>query len=311
MTTLTPTFSQFNSTIVRSVSAASLAATRSYFALLSRLRPELARRQAERLFTTPPRHPTDYPVPAAARRETVLTAAGHVALWQAGPAGAPAVLLVHGWGGVGAQLGSFVAPLLARGFRVVWFDHPGHGESGRRRVALPDLVRAISAIESACGPFQAAIGHSLGAAAMCLALRDGLALERIVLLGTPASISGYMHSFARQLGITAAVRERLRQRIELRYGKRFDEIDRIEDLGRLALPALLVHDSADRHVPYAHSERIAACLAGSQLIRTHGLGHFRLLRDPAVVRAAVAFVAGDGSALPAELPALPLPAALY
>lgn len=311
MTTLNPTLSQFNSTIVRSLSAASLTAMRGYFTLLSRLRPELARRQAERLFTTPPRLPAAYPAPAAARRETVLTAAGHIALWQAGPAGAPAVLLAHGWGGVGAQLGSFVAPLLARGYRVVWFDHPGHGESGPRHVALPDLVQAISAIDAASGPFHAAIGHSLGAAAIGLALRDGLALARIVLLGTPASISDYLHGFARQLGLTAAVRERLRQRIELRYGRRFDEIDRIEDLGRLAVPALLIHDRGDRHVPYAHSERLAACLAGAQLIRTHGLGHFRLLRDPGVLRAATAFVAGDGGVLPAELPELPLPAPLY
>ncbi|MFC5300058.1 alpha/beta fold hydrolase [Azospira restricta] len=311
MTTYAPTLSQLNSTIVRSFSMAAQTATRGYFGLLSRLRPELARRQAERLFTTPPRHPAAYPAPAAARRETVLADAGHVVLWQAGPAAAPAVLLVHGWGGVGAQLGGFVAPLLARGFRVVWFDHPGHGESEGRRTALPNLARAITAIDQACGPFHAAIGHSLGAAAIGLALRDGLVLERAVLLGTPASIAGYMHRFARQLGLSAAVRERLRQRIEHRYGKRFDDIDRIEDLGRLSLPALLVHDSGDRHVPFAHSQRIAACLPGAQLIRTHGLGHFRLLRDPAVLRAATAFVAGEAGTLPAELPELPLPAALY
>lgn len=320
MNSLALPFSLINSTIVRSLELSALAVTRSYFGLVSRLRPTLARRQAERLFTTPPRHAAAYPAPAAARRESVLTPAGHVAVWQAGPATAPAVLLTHGWGGVGAQLGGFVAPLLARGFRVVWFDHPGHGESGRRRVALPDLVRALGAIDAACGPFQAAVGHSLGAAALALALRGGLSLQRVVLIGAPASISDYMHGFARRLGLTAAVRETLRQRIEQRYGQRFDDIDRIEDLGRLRLPALLVHDAGDRHVPFAHSQRIAACLTGARLIRTHGLGHFRLLRDPAVTAAVATFVAGEpepgasaeqSTGLATELPRLPLPAPLY
>lgn len=314
MTSLALPFLRTNSTIVRSCTLTALAVTRSYFGLVSRLRPNLARRQAERLFTTPPRHAGTYPAPAAARRESVLTPAGHVAVWQAGPAAAPAVLLTHGWGGVGAQLGGFVAPLLARGFRVVWFDHPGHGESGRRRVALPDLVQALTAIDSACGPFHAAIGHSLGAAALAQALRAGLPLQRVALLAAPASITEYLRAFARHLGLTAGVRETLRQRIEGRYGQRFAEIDRLEDLGRLRLPALLVHDAGDRHVPFAHSQRIAACLAEARLIRTHGLGHFRLLREPAVIAAVAAFVAGSadsGRELPSDLPTLPLPAPLY
>ena len=48
-------------------------------------------------------------------------------------------------------MGSFVSPLLAAGYRVVWFDQPGHGESGRGPVALPDFVRALHAIAAAHG----------------------------------------------------------------------------------------------------------------------------------------------------------------
>jgi pimeloyl-ACP methyl ester carboxylesterase len=315
MTTLTLSTSPTNSTIVRScsiaVTAFAAAATRSYYGLTSRLRPDLARRQAEYLFTTPPRHPTTYPAPAAARRETILSSAGHLAVWQAGQASSPAVLLLHGWGGVGAQLGSFVAPLLARGFRVVWFDHPGHGASERRRVALPDLVDGIAAIDAACGPFHAAIGHSLGAAAAGLALRGGLSLQRFALIGAPASLSDYMHGFARRLGISASVRDAVRRSIESRYSRSFAEIDRIEDLGRLTLPTLLIHDAADRHVPFAHSQRLAACLRGSHLVRTHGLGHFRILRNPSVIRTVTAFISADATQLPREIPFLPTPAPMY
>lgn len=311
MAALTYPGPRLNSTIVRILEGGRLTLLRSYFALASRLHPALARRHAERLFTTPPRQAGSYPPPVPARRETVSAATGDIALWQAGVANAPAVLLVHGWGGVGRQLGEFVPPLLARGFRVVWFDHPGHGESGHQPVALPDLVDAVEAIEEACGPFAAIIGHSLGAAATGLALRNGMRPQRVAFISAPASLNEYMHSFARQIGITPQVREHLRQRIEQRYGQRFADIDRIEELGTLTVPALFVHDGADRHVPFAHSLRLSRHMARGQLIRTHGLGHFRIVRDPRVIRTIVAFVSGMDAGTPAELPPLPDPAPLY
>jgi hypothetical protein len=57
--------------------------------------------------------------------------------------------------------------------------------------------------------------------------------------------------------------------------------------------------------------RIAACLSESQLIRTHGLGHFRVLRNPQVVDVVTHFVAGESAGLPTELPPLPMPAPIY
>src|ERR1700686_5797120 len=102
-----------NSTILRSRTSF-WTLVHAYFVVASRLLPDLARRQAERLFTMPPRYAGRRTNPVDARRETVAVGARSLAVWQAGPLAAPAVLLVHGWGGRGVQMGSFVAPLLAR-----------------------------------------------------------------------------------------------------------------------------------------------------------------------------------------------------
>src|SRR5438093_712889 len=91
-----------NSTIVRSKTslwAALWAVVRAYFAIASRLLPDLARRQAERLFTLPPRYMSRRAQTVDARRETVTAGQYSLAVWQVGPAAAPAVLLAHGWGG--------------------------------------------------------------------------------------------------------------------------------------------------------------------------------------------------------------------
>ena len=76
---------------------------------------------------------------------------GHV--WGAGPV----VYLVHGWGGRGSQLASFVEPLLAGGFRVVMFDAPAHGDSdpgpaGPGRTHGVEFGKALDAVFARYGP---------------------------------------------------------------------------------------------------------------------------------------------------------------
>jgi pimeloyl-ACP methyl ester carboxylesterase len=284
---------------------------RTYFAIVSRLLPNLARRHAERLFTAPPRYAGRRWQSFDARRDTVVSGRRLLAVWQAGPLAAPAVLLVHGWGGEGIQMGAFVAPLLAIGRRVVWFDQPGHGESGRGPVALPNFVRAVQALAATHGTFEAAIGHSLGAAALGLAMRGGLQLGRVVFVSPPASLSEHTHKFARMLGITPSIRDAMRQRLERRYNVRFAEIDRIDELARLDLPALFVHDTGDTDVPFENALRLSARMPNARLIKTYGLGHHRILRDRAVVNGIVDFIRGEVAKLPAELPALPRPAPIY
>ncbi|MCC6195945.1 MAG: alpha/beta hydrolase [Burkholderiales bacterium] len=299
-----------NSTIVRAKNSV-WSPVRTYFAIVSRLVPDLARRQAERLFTMPPRYAGRAQLAIDARRETVVAGKHTLAVWQAGPAGAPGVLLVHGWGGRGVQLASFAPPLVASGCRVVWFDQPGHGESGRSHVGLPDFARALEALAATHGPFEVAIGHSLGAAAIGLAMRGGLRFGRAVFVSPPASIGEHTRKFARLLGITPAIRDAMRQRLEHRYGIRFAEIDRIDELNELRLPVLFVHDDGDIDVPFENTLRLSARMPGARLIKTYGLGHHRLLRDHAVVRAIVDFARGDDEDLPTELPVLPRPAPMY
>jgi pimeloyl-ACP methyl ester carboxylesterase len=56
-------------------------------------------------------------------------------------------------------------------------------------------------------------------------------------------------------------------------------------------PLLLVHDRQDAETSWADSAAIAQAWPGSRLVTTTGLGHRRILRDPAVVAEVVGFVA--------------------
>src|SRR5213082_3427517 len=107
-----------------------LAAIRLFFAVVGRVLPSLAGRLAASLFARPRRH-------RRPDRERALIARGaplplpqglSATQWGAGPA----VLLVHGWEGRGAQLGALVDPLVEAGYRVIALDGPAHGDSAGR-----------------------------------------------------------------------------------------------------------------------------------------------------------------------------------
>src|SRR5262249_38497963 len=129
-----------------------------------------------------------------------------------------------------------------------------------------------------------------GGAAIVLALRDGLAARRVVLLAAPADVTRFATAFADHLRIPEPAREAMRRNLERRLEARWDDLHLPAIVRGLRAPALLVHDRGDPDVPYRHAEEIAAAWPGARLLATDGLGHRAILRDGSVVRAAVAFL---------------------
>ncbi len=258
---------------------------------LGAVAPGLAARAAEALFRTPPAH-TPWEgasvLLSTAAPAPFLVRGGPVPAWTWGD-GEP-VLLVHGWGSRGARLGSFVAPLIAAGHQVIAFDAPGHGESAVRRSSLPEFIFAIEAAQRIHGPFAAIVGHSLGGAATVLAMARGVRAERAVLLAPASNPAGYTRRFAEILGIGDRVRERMEARIVRRFGLQWAEFDVLEAARGLSAPLLVFHDEEDLEVPWSEGSAIARAWPGAELVTTRGLGHRRIVHDPAVVARAVEFL---------------------
>src|SRR5215510_9453315 len=131
--------------------------------------PDLAGAWAERLFLTPPRA-ADAAASALdlidARSGWVVHRGRHIMTWRWGEADAPAVLLVHGWGGRAAQMRAFVFPLLAAGYRVIAYDQPAHGLSEGKLTGLPDFADVLSEIAASYGAVRAVVAHSLAGASV-------------------------------------------------------------------------------------------------------------------------------------------------
>lgn len=264
--------------------------------IVATLAPGLAARWLERLFLTPPRWPAP-PREQAWMRGTTgqwLRLDATRRLWLQSVGTGPAVLLLHGWAGRGSQLGAFVQPLAARGFRVVIVDAPGHGGSDGRLTGLPEFALALEAVARSAGPLAGIVAHSLGAAACTVALARGLDARSVVYLAPPEEPGGYLRRAARFLGFGDGIAERTQARIERRFGFRFVDARGSQLAAGLRVPLLAIHDREDEDVAPAEGARLVASWPGARLVTTAGLGHTRLLRDPAVVAAAVDFVETAG-----------------
>ena len=203
----------------------------------------------------------------------------------------PTVLLVHGWGDRGSRLGAFIEPLVEAGFRVVGVDLPAHGDSPGRRTNAYELADAIRASADEVGGVTAVIAHSMGGVETLLALRNGLAAERVVLLASAVRLEHATEKFEQMFNLPSRAMIGLRNAIERRFGPSvWDDLSSDLLAADLDVPALLFHDRDDAQVDFADGELLVAAWPGARFIPTQGLGHDRLLRDPEVIRGAVSFL---------------------
>lgn len=278
--------------------AARLLGWRMLFAVGDRLAPVRAARAAAALWFTVPARVSAPVVPPPGGREFALsTPTGPVAgtVWGTGPV----IYFVHGWGGRSMQVASFVPPLVARGFRVVSFDAPGHGRSAAgpraaRRSNAVQFARALGSVGDEYGPAHAVVAHSLGAIAAGVARRSGwLTTDRLVLLAPLTEVAGQLDSFARLLRLGPRVADRLPGEVAAHTGRTVSELTLAALIDPTPRSILLVHDRQDRFTPCEPTVALAQQWRQAELVVTTGLGHSRVLSDPDVVDRVVATLAEE------------------
>ena len=272
-------------------SSARLWALRTAFGAVGRVAPGVAARWAETIFCTPPRHEvrgTEEAFIATGRGLVVPWEGERLAAWEWGVG--PTVVLAHGWGSRAGRMAGLAAALLAARFRVILYDAPAHGVSTGRFASLPEFSRALRAVTDAVGPVYGLAGHSLGGAAISLALHGGLEADRAVLIAPPSDVVIFSQAFAEHVGLPPRAHAAMRRNLEARLRVRWDDIH-IPTLAReIRAPVLVLHDREDTDVPFVHAEEIVGSWPQARLVATNGLGHRAIIRDPAVIRAIVEFL---------------------
>jgi pimeloyl-ACP methyl ester carboxylesterase len=274
--------------------------TRAILRATSAVSPGVAGSLALRLFfVTQPRlalREADAATDAAAQRDSIPVRGKQITTYRWG-VGDDTVLLVHGWRGRASQFAPLVRELVADGFHVLAFDAPAHGDSPVAPTDMRDWLAAIEALQQRHGRFRLVVGHSFGALAALTAVRVGVTTGRVATIAGAGTPQVFLDQFARMLDLTP----RAKGAFEHRFQRKFEEdaasialrFDAVANPLPLDVELLAIHDDTDRQVPPAAS----AVLVGAhgqraRLMRTHGLGHNRVLSADATLDALTAFATG-------------------
>ncbi len=125
------------------------------------------------------------------------------------------------------------------------------------------------------------------------ALRTPLPVRRFAFVAPPIDVRDFVRGFSRLSGIGPETQLELTRRIESRFSLRLEDLHAPTLARELEAPLLIVHDEGDREVPVRCGRELAEAWPGARLTITHGLGHTRILRDPAVIAELTAFVAEE------------------
>lgn len=275
-------------------------AVRAGFATLGRVAPRAALPLAHRAFFDPgpPAAVREHEleVHRAARRTTIAYRGGEVVSYAWGHGGRTAVLL-HGWRSRASRFAAVTTALVDAGFTVRSFDAPAYGDSTGPSPSVLDILALVGTLEEQIpGGFDVVVGHSLGALAGLVAVREGLNARRVVALAPVPRFALLVDGFVRTTALPGRLAGPLTERIAAGLGTTGAELLTHFDTTAHALPAgvqlLVVHDAEDPQVPLHEAKRLVdAHGAGAELLSTTGLGHSRLLSGPEVVAAAADFLA--------------------
>lgn len=181
--------------------------------------------------------------------------------------GAPALAIMHGWGGNAEMMLPLAKPLHAAGYALLLFDARSHGRSdGDSFASLPrfaeDLEHAVDWLQQqpdVDARRVGAIGHSVGAGAALLLASRRNDLAAVVSLAAFAHPAPIMRRWLKQKRIPYwPLGAYVLFYIQRVIGVRFDVIAPSHTIGLTHCPVLLAHGTEDETVPVSEAQVIYA-----------------------------------------------------
>jgi len=249
---------------------------------------------AARIFTTPIKHKVpkrEFEMDSKSVKKTIHVPAinKNVVTYLYGQSDRK-ILLVHGWSGRGTQLFKIADELLKNGYSTISFDAPAHGKSEGKTTIMSEFIASILEIEKQLGPFEIAIGHSLGGMSVLNAIKDGLAVKKAVIIGSGDVVQDILDEFVFKLGLKKELSEDLKAFFEKKYQVKMDDFSAYRAAQKIQIPVLIIHDNDDPEVPVKAGLHINDHIKNGALFLTDGLGHRKILGNQNVIKKIIKFI---------------------
>jgi pimeloyl-ACP methyl ester carboxylesterase len=264
---------------------------RTAFALSARVTPRRAVRQATQMFRTPRPRPVknwEHAVEAGAVRETTSTGTSYLR-WTPEKVNLR-VIALHGWEGRAVQWGALARESQAHCMELIAIDAPAHGLTPGAHADPVVFAETLRQAAEELGPFDVAIGHSMGGGSLTLAINRGMKVDKAVLIATPATFADVARDFATAIGLPRRLHDDFFVSVGKSAGMTMESADVTTMARNITIPALIIHDRMDEATTYDNAERISTAWDRSSILITQGLGHQRVMRDPLVIDEIIDFI---------------------
>lgn len=255
---------------------------------------DLVTKVGAKIFTTPIKHKApkrEHEMDRIARKETVFIPKidKSIVVYHYGDS-TKKVLLVHGWSGRGTQLVKFAEELISKGYSTISFDAPAHGKSGSSTTLMPEFIASILELENKYGPFEYAIGHSLGGMSLLNSVKQGLKIKKLVTIGSADKIQDILNDFVQKLKLKPDIALKMKNHFEGKFGEPMENYAAHVAAQKVEIPTLIIHDENDYEVPIFCAENIYKHLPNGEFYKTKKLGHRKILGDKDVIQKTMSFI---------------------
>jgi pimeloyl-ACP methyl ester carboxylesterase len=211
------------------------------------------------------------------------------------------VLLIHGWESHAGRWVPLIEKLRDHGYDTVAFDGPAAGRSEGRTTPFNVYIDYLQEVERVHGPFDAYVGHSLGAGVaiqLCQRVVPQRQPQHLVVMGCFDESHHVFDRYHNMLGLNDKVREAFDAHIVSLINDKGGETLGIHDFSNTAsaktlaaVRAMIVHSKDDKVSPYAEGKAIHAAWPGSRLVTFKNEGH--RLRGEQVNEAILSFLLSE------------------
>jgi pimeloyl-ACP methyl ester carboxylesterase len=203
-------------------------------------------------------------------------------------------LILHGFGSAAHKFEDYALLLAAKGYEVLAFDAPAHGESEGNRTNAIEYCAMIKEVIELYGPVESFLAHSFGGISLSLALEDVPHDEhtKVVFIAPATETTSAVDGAFSMLKIkNETVRNEFDKLVFEISGKETAWFSMRRAMHNIKASILWIHDEDDDITPWADALKVKEDNHNNiKFVCTKGLGHRKIYHDDAVKKMVTEFL---------------------
>jgi alpha-beta hydrolase superfamily lysophospholipase len=204
------------------------------------------------------------------------------------------VLILHGFGSAAHKFAEYAKPLTEKGYEVLAFDAPAHGNSNGQTTNAVEYSEMIKKVATQYGPINSFVAHSFGGIALSLALEEMEhdAETRIAFIAPATETTTAVDIAFKMLKLKdEKVRNEFDNIILEISGKKTEWFSIRRAMHNIKASVLWVHDEEDDVTPWADAAKVKEDNHPHiRFVVTKGLGHRKIYHEEAIKNSVTEFM---------------------